>query len=89
MAKYKPKTETVMLKDDEGKKKKVTFKKDALRNQLGYSGEETIPRNVFTRIKKADVGDKLKINGKNRVVTALMKKRVNFALVLMKGSNSK
>ena len=66
MAKYKPKTETVMLKDDEGKKKKVTFKKDALRNQLGYSGEETIPRNVFTRIKKADVGDKLKINGKNR-----------------------
>tara|TARA_R110000822_G_scaffold172968_2_gene312545 strand:+ start:6692 stop:6937 length:246 start_codon:yes stop_codon:yes gene_type:complete len=76
--------ETVKLKNEKGKEEKVRFKKGALHRQLGYAEDKTIPRNVFTRIQKAKEGTTLKINGKDRKITTLMKRRVNFALVLMK-----
>tara|TARA_R110000824_G_scaffold9582_2_gene42682 strand:+ start:3391 stop:3648 length:258 start_codon:yes stop_codon:yes gene_type:complete len=84
-----PEYVTVKLKNDEGKEEKVRFKKGALHKQLGYPENKTIPRNVFTRVQKAKEGTTLKINGKDRKVTALMKRRVNFALVLMKGNKKK
>ncbi len=55
------------------------IKEGALKKQLGY-GDKTIPKNMLQKIKKADVGTEMMINGKNKKITPLLQKRVNFAL---------
>ena len=53
--------------------------KGALHKQLGYSLKKNIPNGTLSKINKAPVGSKVKIKGKSRVVTDLLKKRVVFA----------
>ena len=66
--------------------KKITIKKGALKQQLGYRPKETIPLPVLRKIKRSEVGDIIVVRGRKKKVTKLMKKRVNLALVLIRGS---
>lgn len=75
--------ESVVLKDDEGKNKRVRFKKGALHKQLKVPEDQNIPKGLMSKLKKAEVGDIVKFKGKSYKVTLLMKRRVNFAFVLM------
>lgn len=56
------------------------IKKGALHKQLGYPEDETIPVKELNKIVKAELDSTVKINGKEHKVTALLKKRANFAL---------
>lgn len=57
-----------------------SIKEGALKKQLGFGEDSRIPKNLLTKIKKTKVGDTFEVNGKNRKATALLHKRVNFAL---------
>lgn len=59
--------------------KKIKFKGGALHRQLGVPEDKTIPKGLMTALRKAKVGDVVQ----GHKVTALMKKRVNFAFTLM------
>lgn len=52
------------------------LKEGSLRRQLGIKKDDKIPRMMLRKIMKAKVGDM--VEGKK--VTALLKKRANFAL---------
>ena len=56
------------------------IKEGALHKQLGYKEDDKIPKNVLEKIKKGKVGTSTVINGKERKITDLLHKRVNFAL---------
>jgi len=78
--------ETAELKNKEtGKIDKVKYKEGALTKMLGFKGDEEIGMANLRKLKKAEVGEMVKIKGgKGEVkMTKLMKKRVNFAFVLM------
>ncbi len=57
-----------------------SIKEGALKKQLGYPEDSKIPKSVLSRIKRAKVGTSIEVNGKNRKITNLLHKRVNFAL---------
>jgi len=74
--------ETVVLDGE-----KITFKKDALHRQLGVPDDKTIGIGNLRKIKRANVGDTVRITTSSRKnkdfnVTALMKKRATFGLNL-------
>ena len=56
------------------------IKEGALKKQLGYKDDDRIPKSQLEKIKKAKVGTSTIINGKERKITDLLHKRVNFAL---------
>jgi hypothetical protein len=64
---------------------RVTFKKGALRKMLKVPDDYEFKKPVLRKLQKIEVGDKFDFLGKTRTMTALMKKRINFALILMKG----
>jgi len=57
-----------------------SIKEGALKKQLGYSEDSSIPKSVLTNIKRTKVGETFEVNGKKRKATPLLHKRVNFAL---------
>ena len=65
--------------------KKVTFRKGGLKQQLGLPLDQDIPKVLFKKLDKLQVGEKTTYKKKEYKMTALMKKRINFAKVLMKG----
>ena len=78
MRKAKPPAKKSKPKEDE-----VDFdsiKEGALKKQLGYKDDDRIPKTLLTKIKRAKVGTSMEVNGKNRKITNLLHKRVNFAL---------
>ena len=75
--------DTAILEDDSGKKQKVRFKKGALHRQLKIPEDQDILKQLLRKLKKAEVGDSVVYKKKNYNVTTLMKRRVNFAFVLM------
>ena len=86
MMKPKPKTTTVKLKDDDGKKKKVTFKTGGLHKALGVPMDEDLPKGIMMKIKKANIGDSVMVKGKSIKVTDKLKKQATLGLNLSKGS---
>jgi len=60
----------------------IHMKKGALKKQLGYDEDETIPMNILNQIKKSNVGDTITIKDKEIKVTALLKKRATLAKTL-------
>ena len=77
---------TVKLKDDDGKKKPVTFKKGALHKALGVPESEDLPKGIMEKIKKGKVGDFVIVNGKKIKITDKLKKQAVLGLNLSKGS---
>jgi len=64
------------------KKKKwipKNIKKGALKKQLGYKENQTIPTSILNKILKAKVGSKITVKGKIITVTATLKRRANLA----------
>lgn len=55
------------------------IKKGALKRQLGYKENQTIPMSILNKILKAKVGSKITIKGKTITVTATLKRRANLA----------
>ena len=65
--------------------KKITMKKDALRNQLKVPEGKNIPMSLINKILKAEVGDEMKNPfGGSIKVTALLKRRANLGKTLKK-----
>jgi hypothetical protein len=79
--KKSPERETVEIDGE-----RISFKKDALRKQLGLSEGEKFTKSELEKLKKIEVGDKFTFRGKSKSMTTLMKKRITFALTLMKKS---
>lgn len=75
-AKRKPKKKSKSEGDDPFD----DIKEGALKKQLGYSDDARIPKSTLEKIKKSKVGTSTVINGKDRKITDLLHKRVNFAL---------
>ena len=73
-----PKKEKIVL---EGKK--ITIKKDALRDRLGLKANEKFNKRELQSINKTEVGDMFKFRGKSFKMTELMKKRITLAITLM------
>ena len=73
-----PKKEKIEL---EGKK--ITIKKDALRDRLGLKANEKFNKRELQSINKTEVGDMFKFRGKSFKMTELMKKRITLAITLM------
>jgi len=64
---------------------KIEFKPGALRQQLGVPKEHTFKKMELRKLLKVENGEKFMFMGKEKKMTPLLKKRINFALVLMKG----
>ncbi len=60
------------------------IKKGALRRQLKVPASYTFTRAALTRINATDVGQKFKFKGNEFKMTSLLKKRISFAITLMK-----
>ena len=56
------------------------IKTGALSRQLSIDISKNIPKTILVKIKKSKLGTKLLYNGRYIKVTALLKKRVNFAI---------
>jgi hypothetical protein len=67
----------------------ITFKKGALRRQMKLKKNEDFTKSQVNRLKKVDVGKSFKAFGRTYKMTKLMKKRIAFASVLMKGRGKK
>ena len=76
----KTKMETV---DIDGKK--IKFKEGALRKQMKLKKNEEFTKAMLNKIKKVEVGKTFKAFKRSYKMTPLMKKRITFASVLMKG----
>ena len=76
------KYDTATLKDDDGKKTKVRFRKGALHRQLGIPEDEDIGNGNLRKIKNGKVGATITIKGKKHKITELMKRRANLGLNL-------
>lgn len=76
------KYETATLKDDDGKKKKVRYRKGALHRMLKVPEDEDIGNTNLRKIKNAKIGAKVKVKGNTFSVTELMKRRANLGLNL-------
>ena len=94
-AKMEEKKETKPKKKRETKPKmaeaeidgeKIEFKEGALHKQLKTPPGYTFKKAELEKMKKVPTGEMFDFMDKKRKMTPLLKKRVNFALVLMKGS---
>ena len=72
-------TETVKLDGE-----KVTFKEGAMRKQMKMKATDTFTKSKLERIAKMETGKEFTMFGKKHKATPLLKRRANFALVLMK-----
>lgn len=80
MRKEKPPPKKKPKSKSEGDDPFDDIKEGALKKQLGFKEDDRIPKNILTKIKKGKVGTSTVINGKERKITDLLHKRVNFAL---------
>ncbi len=64
--------------------KGMEMKKGALHKQLGYDEDEKIPAGIIKKIIDGAIGTKIKVNGEDKTITSLMKKRANLANTLKK-----
>jgi hypothetical protein len=65
---------------------KIEFKEGALHKQLKTPPGYVFKKRELEKMKKVEIGDSVEFMGRKVKMTPLLKKRVNFALVLMKGS---
>ncbi len=65
--------------------KKITIKKDALRNMLGVPQSYRFNVSTLKRLNKTDVGGSFTFQNKRFKMTTLMKKRITLAITLMGG----
>ena len=79
--KSKPKMATADLDGEE-----VKFKEGALHKQLKTPEGYKFKKSELEKMKKVENGDMVEFMGRKIKMTPLLKKRVSFALVLMKGS---
>ena len=79
--KKKPKMATADLDGEE-----VKFKEGALHKQLKTPEGYKFKKSELEKMKKVENGDMVEFMGRKIKMTPLLKKRVSFALVLMKGS---
>ena len=63
--------------------KKVKFRKGGLKQQLGLPIDQDIPKPLLNKLRKAEEGETVTYKKKKYKVTKLMKRRINFAFVLM------
>jgi len=75
----KKKTQTVVID-----KEKITFKPGALRSMLKLPTDYKFSKSSLERLKKIETGKKFKFLDNDFKMSPLMKRRINFALVLMK-----
>lgn len=64
--------------------KRIKFKKGALRKQLGLKKTKKLTRAGLSRASKVKIGKTVKLAGKTRKMTRLLKKRIVFGKNLMK-----
>ncbi len=64
--------------------KVIKYRKGALRKQLGLKKSQKLNRPELLKASKTKIGQKIKIAGKTRKMTRLMKKRVVLGANLMK-----
>ena len=58
------------------------IKEGALSKQLGIPLKQNIPMTLLRKLVKKENGSKFMLNGKERKMTALMKKRISLAITL-------
>ena len=58
------------------------IKEGALSKQLGIPIKQNIPMTLLRKLVKKENGSKFMLNGKERKMTALMKKRISLAITL-------
>jgi len=79
------KYDTAELKDkDTGKVEKVKFKVGGLHASLKMKPDEDIGKDIMEKIKKAEVGTKMKVKGKDIMITQKIKRQATLGLNLMK-----
>ncbi len=61
----------------------IDFKQSALRTELKVPKDYKFTKPVLERLKKKETGDKFKFLDNEFKMTPLLKRRINFALVLM------
>jgi hypothetical protein len=64
---------------------KIKFKEGALHKQLKTPEGYTFKKSELEKMKKVENGDMLEFMGRKIKMTPLLKRRVTFALVLMRG----
>ena len=74
-----PKKELVTLDGE-----KIAFKGDALRNMLRLGKNEKLTKPLIRKMLEVPVGGRVQYFNKTRRQTPLLRKRLNFALTLMK-----
>ena len=77
--KSKIKKETVEIDGE-----KITFKKGALRSMLKMKPSESLTKGMMRNALKVKDGGEVSFFGRRRKMTKLLRKRLNFGLVLMK-----
>jgi len=60
------------------------IKKGALKRQLGYKEDQTIPTSILDKIIRAKIGSTITVKGKKIKVTTLLKRRANLARTFRK-----
>lgn len=60
------------------------IKKGALKRQLGYKEDQTIPTSILDKIIRAKIGSTVTVKGKKIKVTTLLKRRANLARTFRK-----
>ena len=63
---------------------KITFKKGALRSQLKLKKDQEFTRAQLNRLKNIENGKQFTFKGNTFKMTPLLKRRITFALTLMK-----
>lgn len=71
-------TETIILEGE-----KIKFKEGALRKQMKLKKDEKLNKNKLNKIAKTETNKTFNMFGREYKATPLLKKRANFALVLM------
>ena len=69
--------------------KVIKYRKGALRKQLGLTKKQKLNRPELVRASKVKIGQSIRIAGKTRKMTRLMKKRVVLGANLMKRNKPK
>tara|TARA_R100000152_G_C6593769_1_gene53309 strand:+ start:79 stop:462 length:384 start_codon:yes stop_codon:yes gene_type:complete len=84
----KQKTETVELRNEEGKKEKVTFKKGGLHRSMKVPDSYKFRKTQIKRWKEVPVGNTITFKGNKIKVTTRIAKQLDLAATLM-GLNKK
>jgi hypothetical protein len=82
----RPPTKKMEMETAEIDGDKIEFKKGALHRQLKVKDDYTFKKGELGKLLKVDNGEMFEFKGKSFKMTPLLKRRINFALVLMKGS---